>query len=182
MSSRDCGKTRSRYKKQPQGRKPAPISGSFYAALKRPSSTALHAFVSFSQPLLVVQDNAQKRTVDQYLTVVIDQTKLSETVHEEVDSRARGTNHLCQSFLTYVRDHFLRFVFPEVGQQKQSSRQPPFAGVEELIDQVFLGAAVAHNQVSHKNIGELMLCVQGAQHLLLLDLEDGTRRCGGGSG
>src|ERR1700679_985316 len=78
----------------------------------------------------VVQDHAQKGTVHQYLAVVLDQTELSETVHEEIDSRAGGANHFRQSLLTYVGNDFFRLIFPEVGQQEQSSRQPPFAGVE----------------------------------------------------
>jgi hypothetical protein len=59
---------------------------------------------------------------------VVDETQLSESVHEEVNSRASGANHFCQSLLTYVRDHFLgSALLAESGQDQNRSGQPLFA-------------------------------------------------------
>jgi hypothetical protein len=42
---------------------------------------------------LLVQDNTHERTVDVDLAIVLDETKLPEFVHEEIDSRTCRPNH-----------------------------------------------------------------------------------------
>ncbi len=42
----------------------------------------------------VVQDDAQERSIDLNSSVVLDETQLPELVHEQIDPRARGANHL----------------------------------------------------------------------------------------
>ena len=50
--------------------------------------------------------------------VVIDETQLPESVHEETDPRARGSYHLCQRFLTESWDgHFGNAFLAEVRHQ-----------------------------------------------------------------
>jgi hypothetical protein len=44
---------------------------------------------------LLVQDNTKKRAMHLQSTVVVNEAKLSEFVHEEIDSRAGCTNHFC---------------------------------------------------------------------------------------
>jgi hypothetical protein len=51
---------------------------------------------------LLVQDNTQEGIVDLDLAVVVlDEAQLPEFVHEEIDSRARGADHLGQNLMTY---------------------------------------------------------------------------------
>ena len=80
--------------------------------------------------------------------VVIDKAELSESVHEEADPRARGPDHLRQSLLTQSGDrHFGHSLFAELSHQEKNSRQPSFAGVEKLIDQIILIPDVPLQQV-----------------------------------
>jgi len=48
---------------------------------------------------LVVEDNTQERTMDLEATIVIDETQLSELVHEQIDLGTRGPDHLRQQLL-----------------------------------------------------------------------------------
>ena len=48
---------------------------------------------------LVVQNNAQKATVDSEPAVVVNEAQLFELVHEMTDARPRGADHLRQTFL-----------------------------------------------------------------------------------
>jgi hypothetical protein len=40
-----------------------------------------------------MQDGVQQRTVDFDVSVIVDQAKLAELVHEVVDARSGGANH-----------------------------------------------------------------------------------------
>ena len=46
-----------------------------------------------SKVTLIVENNAQERTVDVKAAVVLDETQFLEFVHEEVDPRTRCANH-----------------------------------------------------------------------------------------
>ena len=71
--------------------------------------------------------------------VVVDESQLSESVHEETDPRASGPDHLCQGLLAESRDRHLRHPFlAELRHQQENSRQPLFAGIKQLIDQIIL--------------------------------------------
>ena len=58
----------------------------------------------------------------------------------------------------------------ELRHQEQNPRQPLLAGVEELIDQIGLGAHAARQQKLEEQVGELVLFVDDAEHLVPLDL------------
>jgi len=71
--------------------------------------------------------------------VVLDKAELPEAVHEETDPRAGRPHHLGQSLLAQSGNrHFRHAFFTELRHQQKNTRQPLFAGVEELIDQVIL--------------------------------------------
>ena len=66
----------------------------------------------------------------------------------------------------------------EFRHQQENPRQTLFAGVEKLIDKIGLGAHAAGQQKLQKQVGEVMLLVHHADHLIPLDLE----RSAGGNG
>jgi hypothetical protein len=49
--------------------------------------------------------------VDFHLAVIFNETQLPETVHKKADSRARGADHLGQSFLADFWNDLLRRAF-----------------------------------------------------------------------
>ena len=51
-----------------------------------------------------MEDNAEKRHVDLEISVVFDEPKVPELVHEEVDARTRRPDDLCKRFLRDLRD------------------------------------------------------------------------------
>ena len=51
----------------------------------------------------VAQHHAQEGVVDLQAAVVVDEPELAKLVHEEVDPRARGADHLRQDFLRHFR-------------------------------------------------------------------------------
>ena len=83
------------------------------------------------------QQHAEQPAVDGQAAVVTDEAELLELVHEEIHPRAGGSNHLRQRFLSDSRHDALHFAFlAEVSQQQEDPGQTPFAGVEELIDEI----------------------------------------------
>jgi|ERR1700676_22351 hypothetical protein len=55
----------------------------------------------------VVQGNAQERSIDLEAAIVFDESKLPEFVHEKIDPRPRGANHLRKHLLRYFGEHLL---------------------------------------------------------------------------
>jgi hypothetical protein len=76
--------------------------------------------------------------------VAFDETELAKSIHEEAYAGAGGTDHLRQSLLRDPGNVLFGFPrFAELSHQQQNPRQPFFARVEELIDQISLGAHAA---------------------------------------
>ena len=107
--------------------------------------------------------------------VVFDKAMFPKAIHKEAHARPGSADHIGQGFL---RDMWNQcFLFPrlaEFGYQQKNPRQTLFAGVEKLIDKIGLGAHTAGQQESHEQIGEGMLLVYRADHLLPLYLERRT--------
>jgi hypothetical protein len=65
----------------------------------------------------VVEDDVEKGTVDLKLAVVANEAQSPEPVHEEIDSRAGCSHHLCQRLLTdFGNCNFGFSVFAELSQ------------------------------------------------------------------
>jgi len=60
---------------------------------------------------LVVQDHLQERTIHLQPAVILDETQLSEPVHEDVHSPPSCAYHLCKGFLTDAKNLCLGFPF-----------------------------------------------------------------------
>src|SRR6185437_7181351 len=131
----------------------------------------------------IVKNNIQKRTVDTQLAVVLDEPQFAKAIHEEAHPGAGGANHLGEGFLADFGNHGLWSpFFAEPGKQQQRPRQAFFAGVEELINQIFLKTNVTGQQIADENLRKRFLIVEHPHHLFSVNPEYRRRResCGGG--
>jgi hypothetical protein len=77
--------------------------------------------------------------VDLNLTAIANEAQSPEPVHEEIDSRAGRSHHLCQSFLTDLGDRNLGLsVLAEVSKQQKNASKSFLAGIEKLVNQILL--------------------------------------------
>ncbi len=119
-----------------------------------------------------MQDHAQQRLIHFYSSVVFDKAEFSEFVHEEIYPRSRSADHARQGFLRDFWQEVQGLVGLSVARQKQQRPcQAFFAGVEELIDQVFLDANVVREHVGDEMVGQFMFGVQYPQQFFLLDYQ-----------
>jgi hypothetical protein len=136
---------------------------------------------------LVVKDDFQQGIIDMQAgvvrVVVIDEAELAKFVHKEADPAAGGADHFGQGVLGNVGNDLFGFVDGAVAShQEKSAGEAFFAGVEELVDEVFFDADVALEHVGDKTIGEGVFVVKYADHFVDADLQgqDGFRGGGGG--
>ena len=129
-----------------------------------------------ARAILVVQDDVQQGRVHLDVAVIANESELAETVHEEADARPRGANHLGQCFLTNLRDGGCGLTrLTELRKKQKDSGETLFAGIEELIHQIFLNTHGPREQEADKDIRECVLLVDDANHLFSSDLEDRAR-------
>jgi hypothetical protein len=82
--------------------------------------------------------------MDHKMAIVFDEAQVSELVHEDIHARARRADHFGQGLLADRGGNRLRrAVLADARQQKKDARQPLFARVEQLVDEVFLDPAIA---------------------------------------
>ena len=113
--------------------------------------------------------------------VVVDKAELTESVHKETDPRAGCANHFCQSLLAQPgHDHFGQLFLAKTRHQQKDPRQPLFAGIEKLIDQVFLVADISLQQILDKHGRQLWFETHGHGHGLFLHMQQDA--VGHGSG
>ena len=83
---------------------------------------------------------------------VINKAKTAEAVHEEADAGPGCSDYLGQGFLGHGRNAGSQFIrLSKLSHQEQRAGQSLFARVEELVDQIGLGALAAgqhHRQKS----------------------------------
>jgi hypothetical protein len=91
----------------------------------------------------IVQDNAQKGTVDLESAIVVNEAQFPEFIHKKIHPRARGADHFRQRLLRYFGKRRLRLALLALAREQQKSAGQPFlAGVKKLIDQVLFDADV----------------------------------------
>ena len=104
------------------------------------------------------------------LALVLDEAKLSELIHEKIDARARGPDHLSQCFLRNLREYSVRLVVLAIaGKQQKSACQAFLTGVKELVHQIFLNANVSGQHMRDEEVREGVFNVERTHHLIFLD-------------
>jgi hypothetical protein len=124
-----------------------------------------------------VEDNTEQGAVNLQDAVVVDETQLPELVHEMIDSGAGGSYHRGQSILADPRNDWFGFAFfAELRQQQKYSSQALFAGVEDLIDEVFFHSKSVSEEIRGEKVCELAVLVEEPYHGLLIKSND-SRWC-----
>jgi hypothetical protein len=132
---------------------------------------------------LIAKNSIQQCHVHADATVVVDEAELPEAIHEKADARPRSADHGRKRLLRDAgKQHISLTLIAKFRHQQEGTRQAPFAGVEELIDQIFLGANASKNDELHEEIGKRMLLMQSVFHLLRRDAKHPTGSNGGGRG
>jgi hypothetical protein len=86
-------------------------------------------------------------------TVIINEPQFPKPVHEEIDSPATRAPHLCQRLLTDLGDrNFGLSVLAEMGEQKKNASQSFLAGIEKLINQIFLVPNIPRQQICYEHV------------------------------
>jgi len=122
-----------------------------------------------------MQNYIQQGSVNPDATVVFDKAELTEPVHEEAHSGPCCSDHFRQCLLGYLWNQRLRFArSSELRHQQENACQTPFAGVEELVDEVCLGSHAAGQQKFQEQVRKLVLLVHYANHLFPAYLQCGA--------
>jgi hypothetical protein len=118
---------------------------------------------------LVAKNDAQQRTVDRQLAIVVNKAKPFEFVHEEANARPGRPDHLRKRLLADLRgDRLGPSLFAKIREQQKSPGQALFARVEQVVHEVRFNATVARQQVSCEDLGKSRLCMKDADHLRFL--------------
>ena len=97
--------------------------------------------------------------------VVVDEAQLPKAIHEEADTRTRGSDHLGESLLTYLRNNRYRLrLLAEIGQQQEKPREAFLARIEELVNKVFFDTDVAGKQIGQKALGKFRFLMEHLDH------------------
>ncbi len=79
--------------------------------------------------------------------IVVNEAQRSEPVHEKAHPGTGCAHHLCQRLLADLGDHSFRLaLLAKVSQQQKNSSQPFFAGIEQLIHQIFFVTDVSRQR------------------------------------
>jgi hypothetical protein len=79
-------------------------------------------------------------------SVVLDEAKLSELIHEKIDARACSSDHRCQGPLRYSGKSVPVALIPLAREQQKSAGKSPLAACKTRKDRVPGG--VAHSAIS----------------------------------
>jgi hypothetical protein len=132
---------------------------------------------------LVVKDDVEQGFVDADAALVLDEAELAKAVHEEADAGAGGADHFGEGFLGDGGDKGFGLAgLAEFGHEEEGAGEAFFAGVEELVDEVGLSFHAASKEEAEEEVGEGVVLVEGADHLVAIDLHGNARGDGGGGG
>jgi hypothetical protein len=54
--------------------------------------------------------------------------------------------------------------FPKFARSKEKSREAPFAGIEQLVDEVLFDSTVTSQQICHEQLRKVSLIMKGSDH------------------
>jgi hypothetical protein len=74
-----------------------------------------------------MQNGAQQRIMNLYLSIVADESKLAEFVHKVADAGSGRRNHLDQCFLTDIQWNGLRYAFRSEMREQKKACEPALA-------------------------------------------------------
>jgi len=108
--------------------------------------------------------------------VVVDEAEFPELVHEKIHARPRRPDDFREHFLRDSWQHTTWSVRPPIArEQEERAGQPFFAGVEQLIDEVFLEPCVPGEHMRDEPVRERVLLMEQADHLPLGNHADPAR-------
>src|SRR6185437_10780242 len=114
---------------------------------------------------LFVKNKVQQGLVNLDMAVIANKAQLPEPVHEKADARSRGAYHLGQGFLADLGDDRLGLpLLAIICQQQKKSRQPPLAGIEQLVNQVSLNPDGSVQDMGHEHLREGGVFLNEADH------------------
>src|SRR6185437_15922352 len=106
---------------------------------------------------------------------VMNEAHFAEPIHEEADPRAGSSHHLRQGFLADLWDHTFRYSFlAKTREHEKDTGETLFAGIEQLVNQVFFVPDVPCQQVGDEHFGESWFAVQRLHHGVLLNPQHGA--------
>src|ERR1700731_2844779 len=116
-------------------------------------------------------------------SVVFDEAQFAKFVHEKAHARSGRADHLRQCPLAKrPGDRLWRAFLAEICKEEEKAGGAPFAGIEQLVDQVRFNATAPRQQVRHEQLRKPLLIVNGCDHGRLLYASDQAfiecpRRC-----
>src|SRR5271169_5996158 len=123
--------------------------------------------------LFFMEQECEQFSVHLQAAVVIDEAQLAKTVHKEANSRPRSANHLGQGSLAHLQDGWMWLgLCSKARKREERSRQPPLAGIKELIEEVFFNSDNARKQVRDKHPREHRVVMDEASDCRLLHAHD----------
>jgi len=132
------------------------ISSAIFGAVPRAAPCGMRKFIRRARDRepsfllireLVVENHIQQRLMHPDAALVFDEAKLAKAVHKKADTRTSGADHFRQRFLSDRGDQRFRLTrLAKFSHEQEDARQPLFAGVEELIDQIRLGPHASGQQ------------------------------------
>jgi hypothetical protein len=114
-----------------------------------------------------VEQDIHQRVEYFQIAIVLDEAKLAERIHEEVDASAGGANHFGEDCLADLGHNGFRLAgLAEASEEKESS-EALFAGVEELIDEVGFNLGVAFEKELEEAVVEAAVALKGFKYATL---------------
>ena len=103
--------------------------------------------------LLAAPQNFPQRLVHFQSAIVVYESLLPESIHEQIDSRARGADHLCQNLVTQDGNLGNRWAsLIQVRQPQKHARQPLLGRRSQQLRNMILVLLDAGQQIGHQGI------------------------------
>ena len=103
--------------------------------------------------------------MDLDMAIVVEKTQFTEFIHKKADARSGRADNFRQCLLADVGTDRLRLaILSEIRQQQKRTREPSFARIEKLINEICFNSAVAAQKMGHEQFGKSWLLMEEFQH------------------